>query len=140
LNGFVGEFLVLLGTFSTNWLRATLAASGVVLSAVYMLWMYQRVIWGEIRNVENQTLLDIGPRERWMIIPLLILIVWMGMYSDHFLRPMDASIMKIISQLRSSDLEYAVDFELPFLDSGNGVAGGQPLPNRTSAIGDPASQ
>ena len=60
LNGFVGEFLILLGTFGVSHARAAVAALGVILSAVYMLWMYQRVIWGEIKNDRNAALLDLG--------------------------------------------------------------------------------
>ena len=56
LNGFVGEFLILLGTFGVSHARAAVAARGVILSAVYMLWMYQRVIWGEITNETNAAL------------------------------------------------------------------------------------
>jgi NADH:ubiquinone oxidoreductase subunit 4 (chain M) len=70
--------------------HAALAATGVILSAVYMLWMYQRVIWGEITNAKNEASGRHELREKVMIVPLLILIVWMGMYSGHFLRPMDA--------------------------------------------------
>jgi NADH-quinone oxidoreductase subunit M len=107
LNGFVGEFLILLGTFGTNTLRAVLGATGVVLSAVYMLWMYQRVVWGEITHEQNKTLRDLVSREHAMLIPLLILMVWMGVYSSHFLRPMDASVMKLMNQVQSRQLEYA---------------------------------
>jgi NADH-quinone oxidoreductase subunit M len=99
LNGFVGEFLVLLGTFGVRPGYAAFAATGVILSAVYMLWMFQRVIWGEISNPHNETLVDISGRERLTLAPLLILIVWMGMYSNHFLRPMDASIAKLMSRV-----------------------------------------
>jgi NADH-quinone oxidoreductase subunit M len=107
LNGFVGEFLVLLGTFGTNRQRAVLAATGVILSAVYMLWMYQRVIWGEVTNDKNKSLQDLVRREYVMLIPLLILMVWMGVYSSYFLRPMDASVMKLMNQVQSRQLEYA---------------------------------
>jgi NADH-quinone oxidoreductase subunit M len=99
LNGFVGEFLVLLGTFGVRPGMAAVAATGVILSAVYMLWMFQRVIWGEISNPHNETLSDIGARERLTLVPLVILIVWMGMYSNHFLRPMDASIAKLMNRV-----------------------------------------
>jgi NADH-quinone oxidoreductase subunit M len=99
LNGFVGEFLILLGTFGINKPRAAFAAIGVILSAVYMLWMYQRVIWGEITHDENRTIKDMTGWERWIFVPLLILIVWMGMYSSHFLRPMDKSVSKVILQM-----------------------------------------
>jgi NADH-quinone oxidoreductase subunit M len=105
LNGFVGEFLVLLGTFGVRPGYAAFAATGVILSAVYMLWMFQRVIWGEISNPHNETLLDIGGRERLTLVPLVILIVWMGMYSNHFLRPMDASIAKLMNRVEHANTE-----------------------------------
>src|SRR5262245_32950210 len=107
LNGFVGEFLILLGTFGASRTRAAIAALGVILSAVYMLWMYQRVIWGDIKNERNANLLDLAGRERVMLIPLLILMVWMGVYSNHFLRPMDASVAKVVNQSRLNRVEFA---------------------------------
>ncbi len=114
LNGFVGEFLVLLGTFGVSPARAAMAASGVILSAVYMLWMYQRVIWGEIRNERNNALLDLSRREYAMLIPLLILMVWMGVYSNHFLRPMDAAVGKLRNQLQTTgQLEFAKQAQQP---------------------------
>src|ERR1051326_5154163 len=73
LNCFVGEFLVLLGTFGANRIRASVAAIGVILSAVYMLWMYQRVMWGKIENERNKSLLDLVGREYAMLIPLLVM-------------------------------------------------------------------
>jgi len=110
-NGFVGEFLILLGTFSASHARAAVAAVGVILSAVYMLWMYQRVIWGEIRDPRNGSLSDLAGRERAMLIPLLILMLWMGVYSNHFLRPMDASVAKLMNQSQSGRVEYAKTVE-----------------------------
>ena len=107
LNGFVGEFLVLLGTFGANRIRAAFAATGVILSAVYMLWMYQRVMWGQVENEKNKTLLDLVGREYAMLVPLLIVMLWMGMYSSYFLRPMDASVMKVINQTQTGQVEYA---------------------------------
>src|SRR5438132_2636597 len=107
LNGFVGEFLVLLGTFGVNPIRASIAAIGVILSAVYMLWMYQRVMWGQLENERNTSLLDLAGREQAMLIPILIMIFWMGMYSSYFLRPMDASVMKLMNQTQAGRVEYA---------------------------------
>ena len=107
LNGFVGEFLILLGTFGASHSRAAIAAVGVILSAVYMLWMYQRVIFGEIKNERNATLQDLVGRERAMLIPILIVIFWMGIYSNHFLRPMDASIAKLLNQSHAGQLKFA---------------------------------
>ena len=107
LNGFVGEFLILLGTFGANRARAAVATLGVILSAVYMLWTYQRVIWGEINNERNESLPDLVGRERAMLTPLLIVIFWMGIYSNHFLRPMDASVMRLMNQTQTGQVEFA---------------------------------
>jgi NADH-quinone oxidoreductase subunit M len=107
LNGFVGEFLILLGTFGANRIRAAVAALGVILSAVYMLWMYQRVMLGSVENERNKSLLDLVGREYAMLIPLLITMLWMGMYSSYFLRPMDASVMKLMNQTQTGQVEYA---------------------------------
>ncbi len=109
LNGFVGEFLILLGTFGVSQGRAALAATGVILSAVYMLWMYQRVIWGQITNAKNELLSDMNGREKLMILPLLILIVWMGMYSNHFLRPMDATVSRLVHQVEKPGIDFALN-------------------------------
>ena len=103
LNGFVGEFLILLGTFGVSPAHAAFAATGVILSAVYLLWMFQRVVWGEISNPLNESLIDLNRRERLTLIPLLILIVWMGVYSNHFLRPMDASVSRLLNRVESPD-------------------------------------
>src|SRR5262249_18099777 len=108
MNGFVGEFLVLLGTFGANKPRAIVAAVGVILSAVYMLWMYQRIIWGEVTNEKNKFLPDLFGREKAMLIPLVILIFWMGVYSSHFLRPMDASVARLLGQTMKHNIQYAL--------------------------------
>jgi len=107
LNGFVGEFLVLLGAFGTNKARAAVASLGVVLSAVYMLWLYQRVMWGELTNEKNAHLPDLLGRERAMMIPVLVMIFWMGVYSSTFLRPMDASVARLLGQTVKRDVQYA---------------------------------
>jgi NADH-quinone oxidoreductase subunit M len=107
LNGFVGEFLILLGTFGVNRMYAAIAATGVILSAVYMLWMFQRVVWGEATNPQNQSLEDMNSRERLILAPLVILIVWMGVYSSHFLRPMDGSVTTLIEQMDTRQGNFA---------------------------------
>ena len=111
LNGFVGEFLILLGTFGVDARYAAFAALGVILSAVYMLWMYQRTMFGEITNPKNEELTDVNGRELATLIPLAILIVWMGVYSNSFLRPMDASITRLLAQVQSRDVEFAFVME-----------------------------
>ncbi|MGH7816755.1 MAG: complex I subunit 4 family protein, partial [Candidatus Binatia bacterium] len=92
LNGFVGEFLILLGSFSVTpgWTAA--AASGVILSAIYMLWMFRRVIFGPLNNPENQKLTDLNGRELLILAPILILIVFMGVYPQPFLSRMEPAV------------------------------------------------
>jgi NADH-quinone oxidoreductase subunit M len=84
-NGFVGEFLVLLGAFRTNPMWAIIAATGVILSALYMLWMYQRVFFGPVTRPENETLKDLTGRERLVFAPLIILVFWMGVFPQPIL-------------------------------------------------------
>ncbi|HSR50505.1 MAG TPA: NADH-quinone oxidoreductase subunit M [Acidobacteriota bacterium] len=101
LNGFVGEFLTLQGTFLANPVYAAFATTGVILSAVYMLWMYQRVFLGKMTNQENSALSDLSPREIGLLLPLVLLALWMGVYSSAFLRPMDASIQKVVERVET---------------------------------------
>jgi NADH-quinone oxidoreductase subunit M len=98
LNGFVGEFLVILGAFETARVFAILAATGVILSAVYMLWMFQRVMFGEVTKEENLVLKDLSPREWAVLLPVLALIVWIGVHPDPFLRTMDVSLNQILAK------------------------------------------
>jgi len=100
-NGFVGEFLVLLGSFESE-LRwwTVVASSGVILSAVYMLWMFQRVMFGELDNPKNQTLTDLNAREIAIMVPLLALIFIMGLYPNPFIEKMDPAIQKLVAQTK----------------------------------------
>jgi NADH-quinone oxidoreductase subunit M len=99
-NGFVGEFLVLLGTFRTNPVWAALAATGVILSAVYMLWMFQRVMFGPVTHPENEKLSDLSLRERLVFAPLLILIFWMGVVPQPFIDRMQPSLDRVLALTR----------------------------------------
>ncbi len=99
LNGFVGEFLILLGTFEFNKCFAVLAATGIILGAVYMLWMYQRVMYGEITHEENRHLSDLSGREIALLVPVVLMILWIGIYPQTFLRPMDASTARLLEQM-----------------------------------------
>jgi NADH-quinone oxidoreductase subunit M len=92
LNGFIGEFLIMLGAFKANVWAGVFAVSGVVLGAVYMLWMYQRVIFGELKHEENKKLLDLSPREIAIFAPLLALMLFMGLYPRPLLTRMEKSI------------------------------------------------
>jgi NADH-quinone oxidoreductase subunit M len=102
LNGFVGEFLILTGTFRVHKGFAVLATLGIILAAVYMLWMWQRMMWGQSRRAENLTLDDIGRREMAMLIPIILLILWIGLHPNPLLRRMDASVAQLIEQVTGS--------------------------------------
>ncbi|HVK05213.1 MAG TPA: NADH-quinone oxidoreductase subunit M [Armatimonadaceae bacterium] len=100
-NGFVGEFLILVGSFQTFPLATVFATSGVILSAIYMLWMYQRVFYGTVDKPENRALRDINnPLELASVVPLVILIFWLGIYPSTFTRYMDHSIDLILRDAR----------------------------------------
>jgi NADH-quinone oxidoreductase subunit M len=101
LNGFIGEFLILLGTFKAKAVYAILAASGVVFGAIYMLWMYQRVFFGEIKHAVNETLKDLTPREIIVFVPILLMIVFMGVYSKPFLSRMEPSVKQLVTDIKS---------------------------------------
>src|SRR3989449_4675413 len=99
LNGFIGELLILQGVFAVNRLWAGVAAAGIVLGAAYMLWLYQRTMFGKIENVKNETLPDLGTREFALFVPLLILAVWIGLYPTPFLRRLDSSVSRVIARV-----------------------------------------
>ena len=91
MNGFVGEFLILLGGFLWSPKFTAIAASGVILSAVYMLWMFQRVNYGEVTNEKNRSLPDLLPREWALMVPTIAMAIVMGVVPNLFLRPMEPS-------------------------------------------------
>jgi NADH-quinone oxidoreductase subunit M len=95
LNGFVGEFLILAGTFTrhVNW--ASAAAIGIILSAVYLLWAYQRVFFGDVTQEKNRTLADADRRERLILAAMAALILWMGIGSVSFTRRTEASARNV---------------------------------------------
>jgi NADH-quinone oxidoreductase subunit M len=101
LNGFVGEFLILLGSFRVNRWLAAVAATGIIFAAVYLLWMYQRVIFGDITHEENRHLRDLSLREWALLVPVVVLIVWIGVYPVAFTGPTEATIEALIAQVES---------------------------------------
>jgi len=106
-NGFVGEFLILLGTFASNKVYAVLGATGVILAACYMLWMLQRVIFGKIIKPENENLKDLDGREKLVLVPLVILIFWIGIYPKPFLRRMEPAVNDILSRVEQAKVKLA---------------------------------
>lgn len=108
-NGFVGEFLILLGAFESQLRWWTIVAtSGVILSAVYMLWVFQRVMFGELDNPKNQKLLDLNAREITIMVPLIVMIFFMGLYPKPFIDKMDPAIKKLVAQVRVSSVNAQV--------------------------------
>jgi NADH-quinone oxidoreductase subunit M len=107
LNGFVGEFLILLGTFAVNPWVATLATSGVILSAVYMLWMVRRVFFGPVVHDANAKLLDLDLREKVVAVALTIPMFWIGIYPASFLRPMDRTVTELLTLMESRGADLA---------------------------------
>ena len=99
LNGFIGEFLILLGAFLWNSTFAAFAASGVILSAVYMLWMFQRVNYGELTNPKNRALPDLTPREWALVVPTIAVAIGMGVFPGVFLRPMEPAVKRTIERV-----------------------------------------
>ncbi len=96
-SGFVGEFLSLVGAFSANTWVGALATIGVVLGAAYMLWLYRRVIFGELTKDDLKGMMDLGPREVAIFVPLIALVFWMGIYPSSFIDVMGASVDKLIA-------------------------------------------
>jgi NADH-quinone oxidoreductase subunit M len=108
-SGFIGEFLILLGTFKVNTLECTLAATALFLAPAYMLYLYRRVIFGTITRADLRGILDLSPREKVIFAPLLVLVVWMGIYPSSFLRPIQASVDHVIRQVSTATQAAAVD-------------------------------
>ncbi|MEI6556776.1 MAG: NADH-quinone oxidoreductase subunit M [Rhodospirillaceae bacterium] len=95
-SGFVGEFLILVGAFQANLLVAVLAATGLVLGAMYMLWLYRRVIFGKLVKADCQAMADLGVREFAVFAPLVVLVLWMGIYPVSFTALTSASVSHLI--------------------------------------------
>ena len=100
LNGFVGEFLILAGSFKTHPTAAVIATTGVILAAIYLLWLVQRVFFGPITNEENRHIPDIAWNEVAAMVPLIILMVWIGLYPNMFLRKMSPSVQQLLTTVQ----------------------------------------
>ncbi|MBN2243961.1 MAG: NADH-quinone oxidoreductase subunit M [Acidobacteria bacterium] len=103
LNGFIGEFLILQGTFAAPglWMYAALAVIGIVLGAAYMLWLYQRVMFGKLENPLNRALPDLNLREIATFVPLIILAFWIGIYPSFFTKYLDEPVEAIVERVRA---------------------------------------
>src|SRR6202158_5684239 len=109
LNGFIGELLILLGVFVASKVWAAFAASGVVLGAAYMLYLYQRTMFGRVENPKNEKLLDLSGREFATFAPLIVLAVWIGLYPKPFLDRLDTSVHRVIARVSPQYGQLAAD-------------------------------
>jgi NADH-quinone oxidoreductase subunit M len=101
-SGFIGEFLILLGTFKVSTLECFLAATALFLSASYMLYLYRRVIFGTITREDLRNILDLSAREKMVFAPLLVIVLWMGVYPNSFLVPIHASVDHLVQQVSAA--------------------------------------
>jgi len=103
LNGFIGEFLILSGSFASPYLNSSVysivSTSGVILAAVYLLWLYQRLMLGPIDKEENKVVLDLKINEIISIALIIVFVVWIGVFPNTFLRKSEPSILKILNDL-----------------------------------------
>jgi NADH-quinone oxidoreductase subunit M len=104
LNGFVGEFLIMLGAYLNNWLAVVFAVTGVILGALYMLWTYERVMFGPIRHAVNETLRDLGGREIAVMVPLMALMLFMGLYPKPLLSRMEPSVRRLLTRVEAAQV------------------------------------
>ncbi|MFH1157339.1 MAG: NADH-quinone oxidoreductase subunit M [Pseudomonadota bacterium] len=102
-SGFVGEFLVLIGVYQVSTLVAFLAATGVVLGAAYMLYLYKRVVFGELTKADVRAMTDINAREVAIFAPLIALVFWMGIYPSSFINPMAPALEKVITRYHEAN-------------------------------------
>ncbi|MFZ1987350.1 MAG: NADH-quinone oxidoreductase subunit M [Desulfatitalea sp.] len=114
LNGFIGELLILVGAFKASVPFASVAMLGLLLGAVYLLWMYKRVMYGPITNEKNKTLKDMSFREIAYLVPILVFIVWIGVAPKPFLNKMHASVAHLIEQVNvektiAKTMDYGTD-------------------------------
>jgi len=99
LNGFVGEFLILIGIFLAFPAVAVVATSGVVLAAAYMLWMYRRVMFGPVDQEENRGLIDLDLREKLVMVAMIVPIIWIGLYPEALLRRIEPSVIDLLEKV-----------------------------------------
>ena len=101
-SGFVGEFLILVGAFQASTWVATLIASGMVLGAAYMLYLYRRVVFEKMTKEDLKSILDLNPREIVQFAPLILLVFWMGIYPSSFIEPMSASVANLVENYNTA--------------------------------------
>ncbi len=109
LNGFVGEFLILVGTFRVTQTFTVLATAGIIFAAVYLLWMYRRVMFGPLTREENKKLIDLNGREIATLLPVLFFIFWIGIYPSTFLNKTESTVVKLIKKMDKAKAELKLE-------------------------------
>jgi NADH-quinone oxidoreductase subunit M len=100
-SGFVGEILVMVGAFASNTWVAALLCTGIILGPAYMLWLYRRVIFGELVKAELKSILDLNRREIAVFAPLVAMVLWMGIYPSSFIAVMEPTVARMVEQYRA---------------------------------------
>src|SRR5688572_21966193 len=111
LNGFIGEFTIMMGALQENLWWAVAGGAGIVLGAAYMLWLYQRTMFGKIENPANEKLLDLNFRELATLVPLIIMAFWIGLYPAPFFRALDKPVNKLVLKVRPDYFQGAPQLE-----------------------------
>jgi NADH-quinone oxidoreductase subunit M len=135
MNGFVGEFLIMLGGFKWDPRYVVVAGLGVILSAVYMLWMFQRVFYGQVTNEHNKHLPDLSIREWAIVGPLAAMAIAMGVYPNAFLRPMEPAVTRIVQRVQERGTATAGLSQDPVII----LAPAPVAPERTSHLSAPVA-
>jgi NADH-quinone oxidoreductase subunit M len=142
LNGFVGEFTILTGVFLADWRWAAWASLGVILGAAYMLWLYQRVFFGEMTHEENKGLEDVNLREILTLAPLIVMCFWIGVYPKPFFEMTAKSAEKIVATVSAPGLRRAAREAAPRLagaTSPSATSTGIPAAAAAAAAAAPAA-
>ncbi|WP_032113215.1 NADH-quinone oxidoreductase subunit M [Candidatus Paracaedibacter symbiosus] len=116
-SGFIGEFLVIVGSFKVTTTLTTLAASGMILGAAYGLWLYRRIIFGKITNLELKSLLDLNGREIVILTSLAVVVFWMGIYPTYFINIINPSVERLVKKHQ----EYAVAHKIKLVASAEAI-------------------
>ncbi len=98
-SGFVGEFLSLLGIYEASSIVAFVCTTGIILGAAYMLYLYRRVVFGELTKDDVKAMPDLNPREWAIMVPLAAVALWMGIYPESFLAPMRGDVTTVVARL-----------------------------------------
>ncbi len=138
LNGFIGEILILQGVFVVNKIWAAVAAAGIVLGAAYMLWLYQRTMFGKIDNPKNERLPDLSLREFATFAPLIVLAVWIGLYPSPFLLRLETAVGHVMARVDTTYAPRNVQAECPPVGDPTSTAGGG-TESSLARMADPAA-